>query len=635
MKFYTLPERTILLFSIMTTLLQLDAVAARDIHVALHGNDNAPGTLAAPLRTIQHAGNLAQPGDVITVHEGIYRERVNPPRGGESDSRRITYAAAPGERVEIRGSEVVRNWEKVRDNIWEVRLPDSFFGTFNPYADRLGGDWFSGKGQTHHTGAVYVDGEWLPEVAGPEELTKADAPSWTGQVSGGFTTLRAKFPGIDPNQGSVEINVRQTVFYPDQPGRNYITVRGFVMRHAATPWAPPTAEQIGLLGTHWSKGWIIEGNTVSHSMCVGITLGKYGDRFDNTSADTAEGYVATIERARDFRIPWDKDAVGHHVVRNNHVSRCEQAGIVGSLGCSFSRITGNVVRDIHVRRLFTGAELAGVKFHGAIDTEISGNTIINTHRGIWLDWMTQGTRVTRNLLDGNDAEDLFVEVNHGPYVVDNNLFLSARALRDISSGGVYAHNLFAGLIERADEPNRHTPYHPAHSTEIAGLSGIRNGDNRFFNNVFLGGDAALSASPQGEGNAVVDRGLRVYNGCTLPLATGGNFYEGAALPYSEEVSGTVHDGVTPRSRVEVRDGEHRILLSPAIADVATGFVSAGMLGKTVVAKLGYADCDGSPLQIDTDYFGRERSRQKPVCGPFEQGPGIVNLTITSGETQAR
>ncbi len=54
--------------------------------------------------------------------------------------------------------------------------------------------------------------------------------------------------------------MRRTVFYPDQPGRNYITVRGFTLRHAATPWAPPTAEQIGLIGTHWSKGWIIENN---------------------------------------------------------------------------------------------------------------------------------------------------------------------------------------------------------------------------------------------------------------------------------------------------------------------------------------------------------------------------------------
>ncbi|MFU8768538.1 MAG: hypothetical protein ACNA7H_02285, partial [Desulfotignum sp.] len=62
------------------------------------------------------------------------------------------------------------------------------------------------------------------------------------------------------------------------------------MMHAAPNWAPPTAEQVGLIGTHWSKGWIIEDNHISHSTCTGITLGKHGDEFDNTSADTAEGY---------------------------------------------------------------------------------------------------------------------------------------------------------------------------------------------------------------------------------------------------------------------------------------------------------------------------------------------------------
>src|SRR4030065_402498 len=61
--------------------------------------------------------------------------------------------------------------------------------------------------------------------------------------------------------------------------------------------APPTAEQVGLVGTHWSKGWIIEGNIISHSICSGIALGKYGDEFDNASRDTAEGYVKTSERA--------------------------------------------------------------------------------------------------------------------------------------------------------------------------------------------------------------------------------------------------------------------------------------------------------------------------------------------------
>jgi len=70
----------------------------------------------------------------------------------------------------------------------------------------------------------------------------------------------------------VEINVREARFYPDQPGRNYITFRGFRMCQAAAQWAAPTAEQIGLIGPHWSKGWIIENNVISNSKCSGISL---------------------------------------------------------------------------------------------------------------------------------------------------------------------------------------------------------------------------------------------------------------------------------------------------------------------------------------------------------------------------
>jgi alpha-N-arabinofuranosidase len=33
----------------------------------------------------------------------------------------------------------------------------------------------------------------------------------------------------------VEINVRRTVFYPEKTGINFVTVRGFIMRQAATP----------------------------------------------------------------------------------------------------------------------------------------------------------------------------------------------------------------------------------------------------------------------------------------------------------------------------------------------------------------------------------------------------------------
>jgi alpha-N-arabinofuranosidase len=309
---------------------------------------------------------------------------------------------------------------------------------------------------------------------------------WFARVGPEGTTVWAQFPRVDPNKRTVEVNVRRTVFYPDRPGRNYITVRGFTMRDAATPWAPPTAEQIGLIGTHWSRGWIIEDNVVSHSTCCGITLGKHGDAFDNTSANTAEGYVKTIERAQAFAIPWTKESIGHHLVRNNTITDCEQAGIVGSLGAAFSTVTGNTIHDIHVRRLFSGAEMAGIKFHAAIDTTIGHNHIFRCCQGLWLDWMAQGTRVTANCFHDNEDRDLFLEVNHGPFMVDNNLFLSAVSLLDVSEGGAFVHNLFAGSIVSQPEPNRETPYHPAHSTAIAGLARIQGGDHRFYLNCFVG-----------------------------------------------------------------------------------------------------------------------------------------------------
>ena len=86
----------------LTILLAITTIAsAREYHVAPTGSDKHPGTKEQPFKTISAAADVAQPGDIITVHEGVYRERVDPPRGGESDAKRITYQAAPGEKVTI------------------------------------------------------------------------------------------------------------------------------------------------------------------------------------------------------------------------------------------------------------------------------------------------------------------------------------------------------------------------------------------------------------------------------------------------------------------------------------------------------------------------------------------------------
>jgi len=581
-----------------------DAPAGREYHVSMVGEDANDGSASTPLRTISAAARLAKPGDMIAVHKGVYRERINPPRGGTSENNRIVYRAAPGEKVVIKGSEVVKGWQKVKHDTWKVIISNRFFGDFNPYGDLIRGDWFGAKGREHHTGAVYLNGHWLTEAAKLDDVHQPidDTPLWFAQVDEDNTTIWAQFKGVDPNEAGVEINVRQTVFYPEKPGINYITVRGFTLEHAATPWAPPTAEQIGLVGTHWSKGWIIENNTIRYSICTGVTLGKHGDEFDNTSANTAEGYVKTIERA--LARGWSKDNIGHHVVRNNHVSHCEQAGIVGSMGAVFCTVTGNTIHDINIRGLFGGAEMAGIKFHGAIDTVISRNHI---HRcgglgGIWLDWMAQGTRVTGNLLHDNTPQDLFVEVNHGPFLVDNNLFLSSRFLRDWSQGGAYVHNLAVGDVEIRPQ-GRKTPFHKPHSTEVAGLHNIPGGDDRFYNNIFTSHEGLLSA----------------YNRFGDSVHAGGNVFLTGARASKQEIHPLEQPQFNPGVElVEKPDGMYlRITLDASWARQPRPLVTTKLLGKAKIPQVPYERPDGSPYRIDTDYFGNKRNAANPFPGPFE------------------
>ncbi|MCX6876834.1 MAG: right-handed parallel beta-helix repeat-containing protein [Verrucomicrobia bacterium] len=608
------------------------ALHAADLHVATTGDDAHPGTALAPLRTIQRAADLAQPGDVITVHAGVYRERVNPPRGGESAAKRIIYQAAPGDQVEIKGSEVVKGWVKMQDEVWKVTVPNTLFGGFNPYRDLIHGDWFWDRGRPHHTGAVYLNGKWVIEAAKLEEVLKpiGQTPLWFAQVDQDGTTLWAQFKGVNPNEQLVEINVRRTVFYPDQPGRNFITVRGFTMRHAATPWAPPTAEQVALIGTHWSMGWIIEDNVISHSACSGVSLGKYGDEFDNKSSNSAEGYVGTINRA--LKNGWNKDAIGHHLVRNNTISHCGQAGIVGSLGAAFSKVIGNTIHDIHVERTYDGCEQAGVKFHGAIDSEIRGNHVYRAYRGLWLDWMSQGTRVTGNLFHDNSEEDLYVEVNHGPFLVDNNLLLSSRSVWDMSEGGAFVHNLMTGKIDNWYDMGRLTPHLQPHSTAVAGLTITQGGDNRYFNNIFVGqglpGDAPVSTTDPKK--SISGFGLRVYDVRNFVLQTGGNVYYNGARPYAKEVAALALAEVDPKFKItEQEGGVHlQFTLGQAMQKAATTLVTTDILGKARVPDLPYENPDGSPVRIDTDYFGRKRNPATPTAGPFENpGSGPLSLKV--------
>src|SRR3954462_9440603 len=81
---------------------------------AAAADDNGPGTQARPFRTINKAAQVLQPGERVVIAAGVYRECVRPARGGTSPAQMISYEAAPGAKVFIKGSEVLKDgWVQV------------------------------------------------------------------------------------------------------------------------------------------------------------------------------------------------------------------------------------------------------------------------------------------------------------------------------------------------------------------------------------------------------------------------------------------------------------------------------------------------------------------------------------------
>ena len=76
-------------------------------------DDNGPGTRERPFRTINKAAQVLQPGERVVIASGTYRECVRPARGGTGPAQMISYEAAPGAKVFVKGSEVLKDgWQQ-------------------------------------------------------------------------------------------------------------------------------------------------------------------------------------------------------------------------------------------------------------------------------------------------------------------------------------------------------------------------------------------------------------------------------------------------------------------------------------------------------------------------------------------
>ncbi|MDY2601068.1 MAG: right-handed parallel beta-helix repeat-containing protein [Eubacteriales bacterium] len=642
------------------------------------------GTREMPFRWINDAARIARPGDEVIVAPGVYRESVDPIFAGEADAR-IVYRSQEPLGALITGAEEIKNWEPYQGNTWVCRVDNGVFGGYNPYTTIVGGDWYFAP-LVRHTGAVYLNDRQLYETETLEECLRGEvyAPSWEPEWSvykwytcqeDHQTVIYANFQGKNPNEEKVEINVRRNCFMPSKTGVNYITFSGFRVSKAATTWAPPAAYQDGMIGPHWSKGWIIEDCDISGSKCCGISLGKYLDP-ENDHYFTRKHVKSPTQMERDAVCRgqyhgWLKENVGGHIVRRCKIHHCEQTGIVGRMGAVFSLIEDNEIYNINNMQQLGGAEIAGIKLHAAIDVVMRRNHIHHCTMGIWCDWQAQGTRISQNLLHDNNppesvasakggmmSQDVFVEVSHGPTLIDNNIMLSRASLRLAAQGVACVHNLMLGAftavgggtdmtVNGINQP-RYTPYHIRHRTEVAGFMTILHGDNRIYNNIFVQNWPVtqtevkqdmgfMMADNQTVGTGVFDeyptyedwiahfdldkpadmRKLTEYHFAHLPVWIDGNAYFNGAVSWKKEEHALI-DGEHPvRVQLEKRDGGYFLNtnLYEFMGDFRDGVITSDGLGYAFEPEQRFEDPDGTAISFDRDYAGNHRG-PAPLPGPF-------------------
>lgn len=655
------------------------------IYVDANAGHDGNGTEERPFRRIQLAADIAHPGDEVLVAPGVYREYVSPVNAGTEDAR-ITYTSTTPLGAVITGAEELKGWTQYDGDVWTATVSNTVFNGYNPYTTYVYGDWYF-AGRSKHTGAVYLNDKMLYEAVDVKEVIAAEKTpyswepeaskyKWFAEQKDDTTVFYANFMGKNPNKEKVEINVRRQCFVPEKTQIGYITVHGFTVTKAATNWAPPAAHQDCMIGPHWSKGWIIEDCEISNSKCSGIGLGKYLDP-NNNHYFTYKHVKSPTQMERDAVCKgqyhgWTKERVGSHIIRRNNIHHCEQGGIIGRMGGVFSIIEDNHIHHINNMMELGGAEIAGIKMHAAIDVTMRRNHIHHCTMGIWTDWEAQGTRITQNLLHDNQrpefakplpggmcSQDIFVEVGHGPTLIDHNILLSDVSLRMATEGLALVHNLICGSFTCVGSGcdnmvegklrQRYTPYHIPHRTEVMGFMTILHGDDRFYNNIFVqrwalpeNSEENLQVGTEVFNDYVTydewikyfdmdtetpDMGkLETYHFRSLPVWIDGNAYLSGAKSYCKEVNRVIND--TDKVVIELEEKDGKTIFKTNIYNLIENFnvdmISSDTLGTAFEPEARFENTNGTDIVFNTDYLGNHRGTTV-IPGPFAEAVKEVRV----------
>ncbi len=179
----------------------------RTLHVSPTGNNSNPGTdPAAPLETIQHAADLAQPGDLILIQPGIYRESVTVPTSGTASQPIVFRGAAAG---------------AVLDGADETVL----LGV--PWAPEGNGIWSRVLG--FPTGHVVTDQGRLFRYDSIPDLDSLGAGAPGGFYFDGATLFVKTADGSVPTARQMHVARLEDGFYLN--GRSHIRIENIEIRH--------------------------------------------------------------------------------------------------------------------------------------------------------------------------------------------------------------------------------------------------------------------------------------------------------------------------------------------------------------------------------------------------------------------
>ncbi|NQT52978.1 right-handed parallel beta-helix repeat-containing protein [bacterium] len=155
--------------------------AGRVLYVSPAGNDAWSGTVPAPnaaatdgpFRTLGKAAQVAEPGDVVFIREGVYREVLRPARPGQA-GRPITFAAYKGETPVLTGADALTDWRQEDGEAWSAAM-----------------SWSLG-----HQNQLFAGSTMLTEARWPNNSGTLLQPIRATVQSGSPTTLRdPKLPG--------------------------------------------------------------------------------------------------------------------------------------------------------------------------------------------------------------------------------------------------------------------------------------------------------------------------------------------------------------------------------------------------------------------------------------------------------